>query len=195
MRNSPVTHDELDVLKVELDEIKRRLLRQENDHEPTQPVYLPDIPDDGIDGQFALVAPETVLDDGDEADVQPAWYRGIWRSLTGWRFNFNNQGGSGYVQFNNSTDLDALPDPMSFGGDWGAAFEDDSGDGLAIGSTSVLRLESGGDLALLAGGLITVKLTTGQTVTVFDNTGNPIFRVDEDGDLHGKTGKALTFDL
>lgn len=35
----------------------------------------------------------------------------------------------------------------------------------------------------------------GNTFTVLDHSGNPIFRVDESGDLHGKTGKALTFDL
>jgi hypothetical protein len=38
-------------------------------------------------------------------------------------------------------------------------------------------------------------LANNQPMTVFDNAGNPIFRVDEDGDLHGLTGKALTFDL
>lgn len=45
-------------------------------------------------------------------------------------------------------------------------------------------------------GNITIKLQgTGKTLTVLDHSGNPIFRVDEDADLHGKTGKALTFDL
>jgi hypothetical protein len=38
-------------------------------------------------------------------------------------------------------------------------------------------------------------LRSGGTLTVKDSSGNPIFRVDENGDLHGLTGKALTFDL
>jgi hypothetical protein len=40
-----------------------------------------------------------------------------------------------------------------------------------------------------------VQLRVGDVLEVQDHLGNPIFRVDEDGDLHGKTGKALVFDL
>ncbi len=42
---------------------------------------------------------------------------------------------------------------------------------------------------------VQIGLANGQPLTVFDHLGNPIFRVDEDGDLHGLTGKALVFDL
>lgn len=38
-------------------------------------------------------------------------------------------------------------------------------------------------------------LAAGQGFRVLDHLGNVIFQVDEDGDLHGKTGKTLTFDL
>lgn len=38
-------------------------------------------------------------------------------------------------------------------------------------------------------------LANGTPFTVYDHNNAPIFRVDEDGDLHGKTGKSLTFDL
>ncbi len=41
----------------------------------------------------------------------------------------------------------------------------------------------------------TVQLVAGTTLTVRNHLGNPIFRVDEDGDLHGLTGKSLVFDL
>lgn len=44
-------------------------------------------------------------------------------------------------------------------------------------------------------GQTSVQLDAGASFTVLDSTGAPIFRVDEDGDLHGKAGKALTFDL
>lgn len=44
-------------------------------------------------------------------------------------------------------------------------------------------------------GQVTLRLAAGQTVDVMDHLNSPIFRVDEDGDLHGKTGKTLTFDL
>lgn len=37
--------------------------------------------------------------------------------------------------------------------------------------------------------------TAAKAFTVYNSANAAIFRVDEDGDLHGKTGKALTFDL
>lgn len=42
---------------------------------------------------------------------------------------------------------------------------------------------------------VDVSLATGQSFRVLDHNGNPVFAVDEDGTMHGKTGKALTFDL
>lgn len=42
---------------------------------------------------------------------------------------------------------------------------------------------------------MTIKLENTANLEVQDSGGNPIFRVDQDGDLHGLTGKALTFDL
>jgi len=42
---------------------------------------------------------------------------------------------------------------------------------------------------------INIKIHSGRTLTVVDSSDANIFRIDEDGDLHGKTGKALTFDL
>lgn len=41
----------------------------------------------------------------------------------------------------------------------------------------------------------TFIISPGKVFRVLDYNGDPIFQVDEDGDLHGKTGKALTFDL
>jgi hypothetical protein len=42
----------------------------------------------------------------------------------------------------------------------------------------------------------TIRLTAAaKSVTVRDRFNAPIFRIDENGDLHGKTGKALVFDL
>lgn len=46
-----------------------------------------------------------------------------------------------------------------------------------------------------AAGDIALGLEVGGAVTVFDHLGNAIFRVNEDGSLQGKTGKALTFNL
>lgn len=39
------------------------------------------------------------------------------------------------------------------------------------------------------------KLSVGQGFRVLDSNGVAVLVVDEDGDMHGKTGKALTFDL
>lgn len=52
------------------------------------------------------------------------------------------------------------------------------------------------DWALTAtSGQVTIQLANGSNLEVQDHSGNPIFRVDEDGDLHGLTGKSLVFDL
>ena len=47
----------------------------------------------------------------------------------------------------------------------------------------------------LRGDTVDITLRGTSDLTVYDSSGNPIFRVDQDGDLHGKTGKSLTFDL
>ncbi len=54
---------------------------------------------------------------------------------------------------------------------------------------------SGSDLLQTTLDTFTVKLKAGGKLEVQDHNGNPIFRVDEDGDLHGLTGKSLVFDL
>lgn len=59
-----------------------------------------------------------------------------------WIFNFDNEGGWGYVQTNANFDLDLLPDPVAEGGLWGLVFEDDSGRGILIGSVTYLKLKS-----------------------------------------------------
>lgn len=61
----------------------------------------------------------------------------------------------------------------------------------AFGSQEVL----GRDIDLAPSEALTVSLNAGQKLEVRDSGGNPIFRVNEDGSLQGKTGKALTFNL
>lgn len=79
MRNSPVTRDELDVLQRTIEDLRREVLLLKNQHSPTVPVYLPDVPDDQIDGQVALVPFAEALD-GSDATVKPAWSFGdVWR--------------------------------------------------------------------------------------------------------------------
>lgn len=58
------------------------------------------------------------------------------------------------------------------------------------------RIRSTGQLFVKdAGGNVVLRIDQDGTFNVFDDTGQPTFRADADGDLHGKTGKALTFDL
>lgn len=72
----------------------------------------------------------------------------------------------------------------------------------STGNTSRVLL-TGGDDALMESRAAQVGLEAGTFVyamvgnafIVFDASFNEIFRVDAAGDLHGKTGKALTFDL
>lgn len=125
----------------------------------------------------------------------------------GWRFDFDNEGGFGFLRFNDSFDLDTFPDPadsLATGGTWGGAIEEASGDGLLIGSTTTLLLKALGDmgmavvgtLAIAADGPITIRLGAGQTLTVLDNSNNPLFRVaDGSADLHIPTGGNVVADL
>lgn len=58
--------------------------------------------------------------------------------------------------------------------------------------------ESDGDMTLDASGGagdVFVRLRAGGTLEVLDSAQNTIFRVNEDGSLQGKTGKALVFNL
>jgi hypothetical protein len=57
-----------------------------------------------------------------------------------------------------------------------------------LGSDSVKVTATSQDITLHIG-------TTTKSVIVTDHLNNQIFRVDENGDLHGKTGKSLVFDL
>jgi hypothetical protein len=59
---------------------------------------------------------------------------------------------------------------------------------MVLDAVTTLKTSSGGDTEFRL-------LVAATHLTVKDHTGAAIFRVDENGDLHGKTGKALTFDL
>lgn len=83
--------------------------------------------------------------------------------------------------------------PMTFKA-WLVSYIGMSDLSLPVSAISGLSLRLSGLVAESAG-TFTFKLDSGQTLTVLNASGNPIFRVDEDGDLHGLTGKALTFDL
>ncbi len=75
----------------------------------------------------------------------------------------------------------------------GAIQLDTSSNGSGGGNDITLR--SGRDVFVEADGNVEISITTGNALTVKDNGGNPIFRVDEDGDIHIGTGKTITADL
>lgn len=60
---------------------------------------------------------------------------------------------------------------------------------------SYVELQGVGITAKVTGDFFYITLTTGQRLQVLNNALAPIFEVREDGSLHGKTGKSLTFDL
>lgn len=81
----------------------------------------------------------------------------------------------------------------------GGILLDDQGGGASIAVQNMIRMIGwrGSEFQqdMQANDNFRLILTSGKSLTVLDSVGNPIFRVDEDGDLHGKTGKALVFDL
>lgn len=83
----------------------------------------------------------------------------------------------------------------------GGVFINVSSGGFAVQCGDGVELrggpDGGGDGVILRGVAadVRVKLPSGKRLYVTNASGGAIFQVDEDGDLHGKTGKALTFDL
>lgn len=125
------------------------------------------------------------------------------------KFDFDNQGGYLEVTTNDSFNYSGV-------GDVGILFDDQSGEGIildlhdgsiigriaiapasiVIRHNEVISLQiSGGAFLSLDEGSVGIDLTTGGAFEVRDNGGNPIFRVDEDGDVHIKAGKTITADL
>lgn len=69
---------------------------------------------------------------------------------------------------------------------------------ITVGGGTVTTTADLVQLATTNGATSEIKITLAHTstkLTVLDHLGNAIFRIDENGDLHGKTAKALTFDL
>jgi hypothetical protein len=64
---------------------------------------------------------------------------------------------------------------------------DDGTGSLGPSSLLTFRIDDAGNLRVILG--------AAATLTVYDSGINPIFRVNEDGSLQGKTGQALTFNL
>jgi hypothetical protein len=71
-----------------------------------------------------------------------------------------------------------------------------TGTDFAVFVANDVSVTAGNDVSVTAGNDVSVTLgTAGTSVTVLDSGGNPLFRVNENGDLQGKTGKALVFNL
>lgn len=100
-------------------------------------------------------------------------------------FDFDNQGGWLWVVTNDSTDIDY--------GELGLALVDRSEFGLYLRAENddntefvFVQLESDG---------ITAHLSTGGSLIVEDESNNPIFKIDNDGTVHIKTGSSIVADL
>lgn len=123
-----------------------------------------------------------------------------------WRFNVENLGGSGYVEFGDGVDLDLVHggsgDPLAVGGTWGAAFEDASGDGLLVGSTTTLLLKSAADwnaeapnFAFNVGTQFYTFLAIGSSFTIYDHSLDPLLDITEAGQINlypGSSGLSVT---
>jgi hypothetical protein len=173
-------------------------------------------------GRFPCAA---VLATGDSAFVTFAPFLRNDTGLTGIFYDFANKGdwlsieatGTGahlgssiYLKtagdlrwdIGNDWDIDTIGQDWNISGptrDWNVS----PGRDWNTGSGRDTNLNTGRDFNILTTGALNAIGTTGiflgikagTSVTVQDHLGNAIFRVDENGDLHGKTGKSLVFDL
>jgi hypothetical protein len=139
----------------------------------------------------------------------------------GIRYNFDNEGewltvtatGADFFGFGIDLAADAGIRLAAHGGTVGIEFGNynaiqngGSGDyfitcgSYSLNSQDLALIAAGGEIDVTASGTfttgnVTVALAIGETLTVQNHLGQPIFRVNEDGSLQGKTGKALTFNL
>lgn len=62
---------------------------------------------------------------------------------------------------------------------------------------AISHFEAASKFDMFSSGGYAIRVATGKSVTFYRDSGsaNPIFRIDADGSLHGKTGKSLVFDL
>lgn len=65
---------------------------------------------------------------------------------------------------------------------------DDEGGGVTLNATGALDVTT-------AGTAVNIRIGSGTSLTITGTSGQPIFRANSAGDLHGQTGKTLTFDL
>ncbi len=67
---------------------------------------------------------------------------------------------------------------------------------LDVNTTNATLWTAQDDIRVNVDGNFVVQLVSpGERLLVFDHNGSPIFAVNENGQLHGKTGASLTFDL
>lgn len=78
---------------------------------------------------------------------------------------------------------------------YGGAVTFNVGDSFAVQATNDVSIAGAGQEIDLSASEVAVRLATGDALTVYDHNNNPIFRVNENGDLQGLTGKALAFNL
>ncbi len=147
-----------------------------------------------------------VMRPGEDRDVTEIFQRldDLERIAPGWRFNFDNEGGSGYVQTNDCVDLDAMPDPLAVGGNIGLAFEDDSGCGVLVGSndadTTIKARNStvnliGDGVEAFIGNAFNTFLAIGSSFTIYDHNNDPLFTVTEAGQANFVAGSSgITLD-
>lgn len=104
-------------------------------------------------------------------------------SPNGWGYEIQDPNGMGMTMDTNGGGLDLRDSGGNF-----ANLTADANGTAAISSTgnSYVRADTTG---------VTVFLAAGLALTIVDSGNNPIFRVDEDGDIHIGAGKTITADL
>jgi hypothetical protein len=108
--------------------------------------------------------------------------------LTAPFYEYLGQGGS--VQWSNVDQFDVQGTDFSF---TGHDFTADASHDVTLTAATQVDLDAA--LITLEGGNTEVLLAVGKTLTVKNHLGAAIFRVNENGDLQGLTGKALVFNL
>lgn len=117
-------------------------------------------------------------------------------SPNGWEIDLQ-AAGTGGIQLNSAWNILLNADgPVTIGAGLTLtlAGSDVSIDGASYSMTVSAQVKHDANPSTIAGHRFTIPVSGG-VFEVIDSNGQALFRVDGDGDLHGLTGKSLTFDL
>lgn len=115
-------------------------------------------------------------------------FNDFWVESNGGSIKLVGPGGVTIDSAGGGTDIKSGGAALNVESQGGGLTIDDGGGSVTINATGELDIAT-------AGTPVNISIGAGTSLTIHGTAGQPIFRANSAGDLHGQTGKTLTFDL